>query len=675
MSSLLLKPGIRLGNYPQKAESSLTDLEQNFASQFDKIQHKFDPKTQRQNYIVKRVNKYQLALKNCSEHELTQVIQNIQNKLHLQGLKDTLIIKTFAIIREVAHRTIGLRHFDVQIFGGWIMMNGMLAEMETGEGKTLATTLPSCTAALAGIPVHVITANDYLAARDSEIMRPLYQRLGLTSGSVTEGMETELRQTTYQNDIVHTTNKQITFDYLRDRITMGDNTGNLCSQFKEIQRQQEKKEPLLLRGLCFALVDEADSILIDEAKTPLVITKTIKNEDLPETFNDALFLASALFIHKDFTANNRTRQIELTSEGEASLDKLTENLPKLWKNTRKREVLVKQALSAEYFYKRNKHYVINEEKIQIVDEYTGRVMSDRSWEQGLHQMIEAKEGCLLSEPREPLARISYQRFFSRYLRLGGTSGTLNEVSSELQHVYGLHVVKVATNKKSKRLLQRENIYRNEMVKKQMFLNRIKTIHQKQRPILIGTSSVEESEQVSQWLTTAGFSHRVLNANQNQHEAEIIAQAGQLKAITVATNMAGRGTDIILGGRGRSRSKNTSSSSVTKLGGLHVIALSRNESRRIDRQLYGRCARQGDPGSTEAILSLQDPALANFFSSAMLKMMICSCPGNKPIPKFIGNIILRLPQQKNEKEQRRIRKLLLKQDRHLQRILAFSGKFE
>jgi preprotein translocase subunit SecA len=674
MSSLLSKPGIRLGSYPQKAESRLTDLEQSFASQLDKLQHKFDPKTQRQNYIVRRVNKYQLVLKKCSENELTQVIQDIRNKLHRQGLKNTLIIKAFAIIREVANRTIGLRHYDVQVFGGWIMMNGMLAEMETGEGKTLATTLPACTAALAGIPVHVITANDYLAARDSETMKPLYQRLGLSSGSVIEGMETEQRQAAYLNDIVHTTNKQITFDYLRDRISMGDNTGSLCSQFKEIQRQHENKEPLLLRGLCFALVDEADSILIDEAKTPLIITKTIANEDLPETFNDALFLASALFIHKDFTANNKTRQIELTSEGEAALDKLTENLPKLWKNIRKREMLVKQALSAEYFYKRNKHYVINEEKIQIVDEYTGRVMSDRSWEQGLHQMIEAKEGCLLSEPREPLARISYQRFFARYLRLGGTSGTLNEVSSELQQVYGLHVVKVATNKISKRLLQMENIYRNETVRKQIFLSRIKTIHQQQRPILIGTSSVEESEQVSQWLTTAGFLHRVLNANQNQHEAEIIAQAGQLKAITVATNMAGRGTDIMLGAK-RSQSGITPTPSVAKLGGLHVIALSRNESRRIDRQLYGRCARQGDPGSTEAILSLQDPALANFYSSAMLKMMVSLCPGDKPIPKFIGNIILRLPQQKNEKEQRRIRKLLLKQDRHLQRILAFSGKFE
>ncbi len=674
MFDLLLKPGSRLGSYPQKTESRLTELEQNFARQFDKLHHKFNPKLQRQSYIVRQVNKYQKNLKNCSEPELTLVIQDLRIKLQQQGLIHPLIIKAFAIIREVADRTLRLRHYDVQVFGGWIMMNGMLAEMETGEGKTLATTLPSCTAALAGIPVHVITANDYLADRDSETMEPLYQRLGLTSGSVIEGMETEQKQKVYLNDIVHTTNKQITFDYLRDRITMGDNVGKLCAQLQEIQRQQENKAPLLLRGLCFALVDEADSILIDEAKTPLIITKTIANEELPETFNDALFLASALFIHKDFIANNKTRQIELTSEGDATLDRLTVNLPKLWRNTRKREMLVKQALSAEYFYKRNKHYVINEEKIQIVDEYTGRVMSDRSWEQGLHQMIEAKEGCLLSEPREPLARISYQRFFSRYLRLGGTSGTLNEVSNELQQVYGLHVVKVATNKVNKRLLQREHIYRNETIRKQMFLDRIKTIHQQQRPILIGTSTVEESEQVSQWLKRAGFSYRVLNANQNQHEAEIIAQAGQLKAITVATNMAGRGTDIILGKETHSRGLNPVPS-VAKLGGLHVIALSRNESRRIDRQLYGRCARQGDPGSTEAILSLQDPALANFYSSAMLKTMASLCPGNRHIPEFIGNLILRFPQKKNEKEQSRIRTLLLKQDRHLQRILAFSGKFE
>lgn len=663
MSRTYPKPGIRLGSYPQKQENKLTDLEQKFSRFFKRLGHVLDPKTHTQQHIVNLINKHQQSLKNNSEQELTQGIKTIRQQLHKNGLEQNLMIKSFAIIREAADRTLGMRHYDSQLLGGWLMINGALAEMETGEGKTLATTLASCTAALAGIPVHVITANDYLAARDAEIMAPLYHRLGLSSGSIIEALESEQRQSIYQQDIVHTTNKQIAFDYLRDRIVMGDYTGSLLSQFQQIQHQQKNQSPLLLRGLCFALVDEADSILIDEAKTPLIITKTVPNAELPETFNDALFLASTLFINKDFTVNSKSRVIELTPEGEGSLANLISNLPKHWDNKRKREMLVKQALTAEYFYKKNKHYVINEEKIQIVDEYTGRIMSDRSWEQGLHQMIEAKEGCLISDKREPLARISYQRFFSRYLRLGGTSGTLKEVSNELQQVYGLHVIKVATNKPCQRMLQMEQIYLNDSIKKQILLNKVKKLHQLQRPILIGTRSVEESEQVSHWLKSGGIMHRVLNANQNHHEADIIAKAGQLGSITVATNMAGRGTDIILDPQ------------VERLGGLHVIALSRNESRRIDRQLYGRCARQGDSGSAEAILSLQDPSLEHFYSSAMLKLMARLCSGNKPIPDVIGNLILRFPQQKNEKEQCRIRKLLQKQDHHLQKVLAFSGKFE
>lgn len=659
----LLKPGLRLGNYPQKQESRLNDVEQNFSRLFDTLRHKLDSKLYSQNTIVKQINRYEKLLKNTSELELTHLIQQLRYQLRQQGLIHPIMVKAFAVIREVADRTLGQRHYAEQLFGGWLMINGSLAEMETGEGKTLATTLPSCTAALAGIPVHVITANDYLASRDKETMSPLYQRLGLTSSAVIDGMETEPRQSAYQTDIVHTTNKQIAFDYLRDRIIMGDNTGTLRVQFQEIQRKNEKKDPLFLRGLCFALIDEADSVLIDEAKTPLIITKTIPNEELPETFNDALFLASALFINKDYIVNSKNRHIELTPEGEETLIDLISHLPEYWGNKRKREMLVKQALTAEYFYKRNKHYVINKEKIQIVDEYTGRIMSDRSWEHGLQQMIEAKEGCLLSDPREPIARISYQRFFSRYLRLGGTSGTLSEVSGELQQVYGLQVIKVATHKTCKRTMQMEQIYRNETIKKQVFLNKVKKINQQQRPILIGTCSVAESEQVSHWLEAADISHRVLNANQNRHEADIISKAGQLNAITVATNMAGRGTDIML------------DPSVINKGGLHVISLNRNESQRIDRQLYGRCARQGDVGSAEAILSLQDPTLEHFYSSAMLKLMAKLCPDNNPIPNMIGKLILRFPQQKNEKKQCQVRRLLLKQDRHLRRILAFSGKFE
>jgi preprotein translocase subunit SecA len=665
MSELQLRPGIKFGSYPQKQESRLSDLEQSLARLFEQFKTRMRRKIYSQRYIVRQVDKYRKTLEDCSEQELDKTIEELRDQLHRQGLKKSLIVKTFAVIREIAGRTLGKRHFDVQLFGGWLMINGMLAEMETGEGKTLTTTLPACTAALAGIPVHVITANDYLAARDTEIMLPLYQRLGLSGASVVDGMQTDQRQKTYLADIVHTTNKQIAFDYLRDRIEMGDDTGDLRFQFRQIQRQRQPRgnTRLLLRGLCFALVDEADSVLIDEAKTPLIITKTLPNEDTPDTYSDALYLASTLFIDKDYTVNQKIKLVELTLQGEENLADLILNLPEHWRNKRKREMLVKQALTAVIFYKRDKQYVVADDKVQIIDESTGRIMADRAWEQGLHQMIEAKEGCVISDQREPQARISYQRFFSRYLRLAGASGTISEVSAELKRVYGLDVYKVATNQPSRRKMLAERIYRNEDLKQRALLGRIAKLHQQGRPILIGTCSVEESEQVSQWLQHKGIDHRVLNAKQDQHESEIIAQAGQPQAITVATNMAGRGTDIALG------------DGVAELGGLHVIALSRNDSARVDRQLYGRCARQGDPGSAEAILSLQDPALAQFYSSAMLNLLGKFCTGNKPLPGFIAKLILRLPQQRNEKQQSLIRKMLMKQDRHLRRILAFSGKFE
>ena len=665
MSESQLRPGIKLGCYPQKQESRLSELEQYFASLSERLKKRTRRNIHSQRYIARQVDRHRESLEDCSELELTQTFEELRNQLHRQGLQQPLIIKAFAAIREAAVRTLGKRHFDVQLYGGWLMINGLLAEMETGEGKTLTTTLPACTAALAGIPVHVITANDYLAERDATTMSPLYRRLGLTGGSVVDEMDTDQRRINYVSDIVHTTNKQIAFDYLRDRIEMGDDLGELRFQFSQIQRQRKRgnKAPLLLRGLCFALVDEADSVLIDEAKTPLIITKTLPSEDTPEIYSDALYLASTLFVDKDYSVNQKQQTVDLTPQGEEALTNLVLNLPEHWGNKRNRDMWVKQALIAELFYKKDKQYVVSDDKIQIIDESTGRIMADRSWEQGLHQMIEAKEGCFISEQREPQARISYQRFFSRYLRLAGASGTIKEVSDELKAVYGLKVCKVATNRPPKRKMLPECIYRTEAIKRQTLLSRVGELYLQRRPILIGTTSVKESEQVSQWLDQEKYAHRVLNARQNQHESEIIAQAGQQQVITVATNMAGRGTDIVLG------------SGVAELGGLHVIALSRNYSGRIDRQLYGRCARQGDPGSAEAILSLQDPALELFYSSAMLNLLSHFCPGSNPLPNFIARLVLRLPQQNNEKQQYLLRKTLMKQDRRLRRILAFSGKFE
>jgi preprotein translocase subunit SecA len=665
MSELSIKPGVSLGSYPQRQEDSLDDLEAVIQGWIESGRARLGRGRHNQRSIVRKVNRYEAALQECSDEAFNVVLEELRAQLHRQGLQEGLMIEAFAVIREAAGRVLGKRHFDVQLYGGWLMLNGMLAEMGTGEGKTLTATLPACTAALAGIPVHVITANDYLAERDCEIMLPLYQRLGLTGNSVIDGMQPDQCQQAYRADIVHTTNKQIAFDYLRDRIEMGEDTGDLRFQFRQIQRQQnaDKNGKLLLRGLCFAIVDEADSVLIDEANTPLIITKTLPNEESADTYSDALYLASTLVADKDYRVDEKRRGVDLTVAGEDSLEDQILKLPKLWRNKRKRETLVKQALAATLFYKRDREYVVNEEKVQIIDQSTGRLMPDRAWEQGLHQMIEAKEGCLISEQREPQARISYQRFFSRYLRLGGTSGTISEVDGELQRVYGLEVRKVASNQPSKRLMMGEHIFRDEADKQIALINRVRAMNRVGRPILIGTCSVEESEQVSELLHQVGIRHRVLNAKQDRHEAEIIAEAGHKDAITVATNMAGRGTDIALGPE------------VEALGGLHVISLSLNDSHRIDRQLFGRCARQGDPGSAEAILSLQDEALAQYFGPTAIKLMAGMTGEGKPVPAWLSQLILRLPQKRHEAKQCRIRKALMKQDQRLRRTLAFSGRFE
>ncbi|MCP4767155.1 MAG: prepilin peptidase [Gammaproteobacteria bacterium] len=667
MSELMMKPGVSLGNYPQRPEQALDDLEAVIRHWGGRLRRRLGHKRSSPRAIGRKVNRHDAQLRGCSDAYFDDLIQELRWKLYHRGLQEKLVIDSFAVIREAAARTLGKRHYDVQLYGGWLMINGMLAEMQTGEGKTLTTTLPSCSAALSGIPVHIITANDYLAQRDCETLAPLYRRLGLSASWVIDGMTPQQCQKAYQADIVHTTNKQIAFDYLRDRIEMGEDTGDLRLQYRQIRNQLEPGpcSKLMLRGLCFAIVDEADSVLIDEANTPLIITRTIPNEDSAETYSDALYLASSLLVGEDYRSDEKHRSIDLTVSGEDNLELRISNLPKLWLNKRKRESLVKQALAANLFYKRDRDYLVQDEKVQIIDQSTGRLMPDRSWEQGLQQMIEAKEGCLISEQREPLARISYQRFFSRYLRLGGTSGTLGEVADELHQAYDLQVRKIAANRPSKRKMSGVKIYRDIDEKKEALIKRIRELDSKgrPRPILIGTCSVEESEQTSEWLKDADIRHRVLNARQDQQEAEIIAAAGKMGAVTVATNMAGRGTDIALG------------TGVEALGGLHVISLNLNNSERLDRQLFGRCARQGDPGSAESILSLEDPALENCRGSTMLSLVNRLCGQGNPVSGWLCLPILRLAQRRHEAQQSKIRKALMKQDKHLRHVLAFSGRFE
>jgi preprotein translocase subunit SecA len=572
----------------------------------------------------------------------------LRGELRRAGFRDDLVVAAFALVREVAARTLGERHFDVQLIGGRVLLDGMVAEMETGEGKTLTATLPACTAALAGVPVHVVTVNDYLAVRDADWMRPIYSALGLTVGVIVHGLDPARRRAAYACDVTYCTNKEVAFDYLRDRITLGHQPHRAQLLIERLYGGPTARiERLLHRGLHYAIVDEADSVLVDEARTPLIISGGGGNAIERRVYGEALDLAARLVRSRDFTLDERERAVQLTAGGQARLEDLARPLNGIWGGRHRREDLTRQALTALHLIARDKDYLVKDDKVQIIDEYTGRVMADRSWEQGLHQLLEVKEGCAVTPRNEPLARISYQRFFRRYLRLAGMTGTAREVAGELWAVYRLAVVRVPTNRPLRRRNHGDRVYATAAAKWQAVVERIAALHAQGRPVLVGTRSVAASEHLSRLLEAAGLPHHVLNARQDAGEATVVARAGERGAISVATNMAGRGTDIKLG------------PGVVALGGLHVIATERHEARRIDRQLFGRAGRQGDPGSYESIVSLEDE-LVVVYGSGLRR-------------RSLGTV--RRAQRRAQRVHSRMRRDLLRFDEQLASTLAFSGRPE
>jgi preprotein translocase subunit SecA len=575
-------------------------------------------------------------------------------------LPDREVARAFALIRELSQRVLGKRHFDVQITGAFAMLKGMLAEMATGEGKTLTATLVAGTAALAGIPVHVVTVNDYLARRDAEQMGVLYGRLGLTVGTVLQGQNAQERRAAYACDITYCTNKELAFDYLRDRILLGQADGDLSLKLEAMYSDAPRSRQLRLRGLHFAIVDEADSVLIDEARTPLIISGQVESEFDADTIAAALDLASQLAPGQDYFLSLEERRVFLTGAGQAQIAAFAGERKGAWRSVVAREELARQALSALHLFRRGEHYVIAEGKVQIVDEYTGRIMPDRVWSDGLHQMIEHKEGCALSARRTTIARITYQRFFRRYRQLTGMSGTLRPVARELWRVYRLAVAKIPTHRPIQRQHLPDRVVATDQEKWRAILARVAQLHERGSPILIGTRSVAASERASSELTAAGLPHTVLNATQDRREAEIIAQAGERGRITVATNMAGRGTDIHLG------------EGAAELGGLHVIMTERHDARRIDDQLAGRSGRQGEPGCFQAILSLEDP-LMDFDTGPILSRL--TKPAMQMAGDWVGRAALRLAQRRAEWLHARMRADLLRSDRTQTKTLAFSGRPE
>jgi preprotein translocase subunit SecA len=613
--------------------------------------------------LAQRVEDLEPQLINLTDRRLRELADELRARLLLASLHSHEMALSFALAREAAGRHVGMRHFHVQLLGGAAMMAGALAEMETGEGKTLTALLPAITAALMGRPVHIVTVNDYLARRDAEQLAPVYHALGLTVGLVEQGQQPHERQRAYASDVTYCTNKELVFDYLRDRLALGPRRASAQLLIDGIFRSglSRRHQPLLLRGLHFAIVDEADSVLIDEARTPLIISGMQEGaENVAALYETALDIARRLAPGEGFNVRANEKTIRLTDRGEGQIAKLAAGLPGLWAIRRAREELVQHALAALHLYRCDVQYVVADGKVQIVDEYTGRVMPDRSWESGVHQLIEVKERCAITERRKTLAQITYQRFFRRYMHLCGMTGTAIEPAGEMYAVYGLRVVRIPTNRPLRRRNSGTRVLPTAELKWNAVVKSVQVAARAGRAVLVGTRSVEASEHISQLLGKAGLEPVLLNARQDREEAQIVARAGQPGRVTVATNMAGRGTDIQLHW------------AVRDAGGLHVILTEYHESRRIDRQLFGRAGRQGDPGSYESIVALDDELFRRFAGSQLLRLVAKAMQPAQPIPAVIGRALRSFSQSAAERLHRRARAAALAQDQRVSKIFGFAG---
>ncbi|MHB9118284.1 MAG: preprotein translocase subunit SecA [Burkholderiales bacterium] len=585
---------------------------------------------------VQAINALEPQMLALSDDELRAKTDEFRQR-HQQGESlDDLLPEAFAVVREAGKRVLNMRHFDVQLIGGMVLHYGKIAEMRTGEGKTLVATLPAYLNAISGKGVHVITVNDYLASRDAEWMGRLHRFLGLSVGINLSRMEHEEKHEAYAADITYGTNNEFGFDYLRDNMV-----------YEPMGRVQ--------RGLSFAIVDEVDSILIDEARTPLIISgQADDNIDLYYRIND---LPPKLVKQEeedgpgDYSLDEKAHQVLLTEEGHEKAEQLLSEaglLPEggsLYDAANIRLMHhVYAALRAHALYHRDQHYVVQDGEVVIVDEFTGRMMSGRRWSDGLHQAVEAKEGVTIQKENQTLASITFQNYFRMYGKLGGMTGTADTEAFEFQQIYGLETVVIPTHRAMIREDRMDQVFRTAREKYQAVIDDIKQCVERGQPVLVGTTSIETSEYLSDLLNKAKLKHEVLNAKQHAREAEIVAQAGQPKAVTIATNMAGRGTDIVLGGSiereldairtdealsVEEKEKRTAAlrgawekvhEQVLALGGLHIIGTERHESRRVDNQLRGRAGRQGDPGSSRFYLSLEDSLLRIFASDRVAAIM-------------------------------------------------------
>ncbi|MDB6041265.1 MAG: SecA domain protein [Verrucomicrobiales bacterium] len=597
-----------------------------------------------------------------SDQQLSEHLREFRMQFRRGGKEAKQSIgEALAAIREVSDRKVGLRPFPTQLAGALALHRGFLAEMATGEGKTLVAGLAAVLAGWTRRPCHIITVNDYLVRRDEEWIKPIYQFCGVSVGYVTGDMKPAERRKEYGFDVTYTTSKEALADFLRDRLQMGAMVNPTRQLLRTmLSPQNSVTDGLVMRGLDTAIVDEADSILIDEAVTPLIISAPRQNEELREASVIANEIVSELEPGIDYESDTRYRETRLTTAGIEKLQKRCESYSGLWRGQDRRIDLIRQALMAREFFVNGKQYVLQNGRVVIVDEFTGRPMPQRSWRQGLHQAVEAKEGLTLTDPAETIARLSFQRYFRLYRRLSGMTGTAREASEEFWQIYKLPVVRIPTNKPCIRQQWPDQIFADEATKFEVIAQDVERLHQTGRPILIGTRNVTTSERVASLLDQRGLSYHLLNATRLQEEANIIARAGEKNQITIATNMAGRGTDIKLG------------TGMAEIGGLHVIATERHESGRVDRQLFGRSGRQGDPGSAQAFVSLEDELLRRYLNSILLKQTAAMLRGHFPAWQAATKTAFGIAQRNAQQIAYKQRTAVLKMDSWLDEALSFAG---
>ena len=609
-----------------------------------------------------RVAAQAATLANADPGAWARRLHALRAALARHGLDQDTLLEAFALVTVACERTLGLRPFDTQIAAARVMLDNRLAEMATGEGKTIAVALAAAVAALAGTPVHVVTANDYLAVRDALAMGELYRACGLTGAAVTQTMDSAARRAAYAADIAYCTASELAFDYLRDSLARPRGLSDLGRRARRLAGSDAAATGAVLRGLCMAIIDEADTVLIDEARMPLVLSQAEEETDGPAFLAGALDLARTLHGGADYALQAAQRAVLLTAAGADKVAAWPAAPGAYAGDRRHREDTVCLALAALHLYERDRDYVLRDGKVLIVDDNTGRTAPGRAWSRGLQQLIELKEHCAPSRRFATIAQITYQRFFRRYVRLCGMSGTLRGAERELAAVYDLAVVRIAPRQPSRRIRRALQWHRGRAALWTAVARRAAEMHASGRPVLIGTASVAESEQLSQALCAAGLAHAVLNARQDQAEAEIVARAGEAGRITVATSMAGRGTDIRLG------------PGVAGRGGLHIILCQHNGARRIDRQFIGRAARNGEPGSVDTLLALDSPPCTRWLPGWWLRLAMrgTALPAGFTSTWF-ARLTAALPQWLEERQQCAQRRALCRLDAQREQELAFCQR--